>query len=160
MSFDHKSGGFELPDQNRALHDIQKQQRGAGATVTVVLVLIAAAAGWYWYSSQPDPLDMQMRVQAAQIEKAVMRFYADEADYPDSLEQVTQYFPASGVWPLEPYNGESMRDTGTDEFDPNSCVGMVHFERLDKEGKTGYRIAVFGREGILETRWGGYAMDS
>ena len=37
---------------------------------------------------------------------------------------------------------------------------MVHYLRLDTEGKTGYRITVFGREGILETRWGGYAMES
>ena len=160
MSFDHKSGGFELPEQDSALYDIQKQQRGAGAAVTVVFILIAAAVAWYWYSSQPDPLDMKLRVQAAQIEKAVMRYHADEADYPDNLEQVTQYFPVSGVWPLEPYHGQSMRDTGTDEFDPQDSVGMVHYVRLDVEGKTGYRITVFGREGILETRWGGYAMES
>ena len=126
----------------------------------VLAVILLAAGGWYWLSTRPDPLDEKMRGQAALLEKAVMRYHADEADYPAELEQASPYFPVAGQWPTEPYNGQRIADTGTDEFDPSGSVGMVHYMRIETDGETGYRLTVFGRDGILQTRWGGYVTGS
>jgi hypothetical protein len=35
----------------------------------------------------------------------------------------------------------------------------VHYEKIAGGDKTGYRLYVFGREGVLKVLWGGYVQE-
>ena len=150
----------ELPGIDDSLDKIHRQRSMA---VTAIAIVGVVGACWLIYSlysiMAKDPQDEQMLEAARLIEKAVTYYYADNADYPSSLDEVVQYFPTDGKWPEEPYTFQPMRDTGSAEFDGPASAGMVHYEKIELAGKTGYRIYVFGREGVLEVLWGGYAVE-
>ena len=44
---------------------------------------------------------------------------------------------------------------GSKAFSAAESIGMVHYMRLESGDSSGYRLTVFGRKGILDTRWGG-----
>lgn len=150
----------ELPGTDDSLKRIHRQRSLA---VTLIVVVAVAGLGWLAYSlyqgTRKEPLDEEMVARAELIQRAVMQYHADNAEYPSSLDEVVQYFPTDGEWPEEPYTSQPMHDTGSPDFDGPASAGMVHYEKIERAGKTGYRIYVFGREGVLEVLWGGYAVE-
>jgi len=132
------------------------------ATYFIAFVVIAVLAGvimLFVRAPKLDAADKQMIERAQLLEVAITEYYASHAEYPDSLALVADYFPTKQQWPSEPYNSKPMEETGSAEFTAPASVGMVHYEKIDQEGKTGYRLYVFGREDVLKVFWGGYAME-
>lgn len=161
MSFDQKRnrGEYHVPKDD-SLSAINKQR----SFVTIFfVVVVVGVGGWlainFSRATYKDPQDVQMLKQARIINSAVARYHLDNAEYPSSLDYVVQYFPKDKEWPVVPYNGLDLHDTGSPEFSGPDSVGMVHYEKLDVEGKTGYRLYVFGREAVLKVMWGGYSVD-
>lgn len=138
------------------LFELQRELQASNRLVKAIIVVIVIAGVWFWLASRVNPLDRSMGIQATEIEKAVQRYFSEELDYPDDLDQVTDYVSVSGVWPHEPYSGRLIEDTGSADFDPENSVGMVHYEHLETNDMSGYRLTVFGRRGVLETRYGGH----
>lgn len=150
----------ELPGIDDSLERIHRQRSLA---VTLIVVVAVVGLGWLAYSLQQglrkEPLDEEMLARAELIQRAVMLYHADNAEYPSSLDEVVQYFPTDGEWPEEPYTFQPMHDTGSPVFDPATSAGMIHYEKIELTGKTGYRIYVFGRADVLEVLWGGYVVE-
>jgi hypothetical protein len=138
------------------LYALNREQQVSMMIVRVILVLLVIAILWIWLGTRKSPLDRSMGIQATEIEKAIQRYYSEELDYPDNLDDVSTYLSVTDIWPREPYNGEIIRDTGSPEFDPATSVGMVHYEHFESNDKSGYKLILFGRKGILETRYGGH----
>jgi len=157
MGFDHR----KFRDDQRSgldedLMDLQKRRSNALTAVIVIAVLVG---GLIFYNLPRGPkwdsLDKEMVHQGRVIEQAVVAFYQSNAEFPLSLNEVVQYFPTDGKWPIEPYNGASIHDTGSPVFNKQDSVGMVHYEKLGEE-KAGYRLYVYGREEVLIILAGGY----
>jgi type II secretory pathway pseudopilin PulG len=160
MDFYREEPGDIAPIFDDDLHKIQRQRSFA---LYAVLIVVVVAAGWLaitlFKATAKNPEDEAMLEAAQQIERAVTYYYADNAEYPDDLDQVVQYFPADKKWPTEPYQFLVIQDTGSPEFNGPDSIGMVHYEKIEEAGKTGYRLYVFGREGLLKVLWGGYAQE-
>lgn len=160
MDFYRDESNVSPPVFDDSLQRMQRQ-RSAGPIIVVIVVIVAGAGLLFTLlrATAKDPQDVQMLEAAKQIERAVTYYYADNAEYPDHLEQVVQYFPTDSQWPTEPYNLQTIQDTGSRDFSAPDSIGMVHYEKIDTEGKTGYRLYVFGRDGVLKVLWGGYAQE-
>ena len=87
---------------------------------------------------------------AKQISRLVNEYHSDSAEWPESLDDVKWYLPASVKWPVNPYNGEPVADTGSRDFDPETSVGMLYYEKIYRgEMLVNVQIHVFGEKGKL-----------
>jgi len=92
---------------------------------------------------------LQMRA-AKSIALAIDDYYADTSNYPDALTDVKSYFGAEGGWPVNPYDGKPIADTGSPGFDPATSVGMVYYQKMYRdEMLINYQLHVFGAKGKL-----------
>lgn len=95
--------------------------------------------------------DEREMMQAAKIVAAAIdNYHSDTAEWPDSLEQAKSYLPPDTAWPVNPYNGAPLADTGSPEFDPQKSVGMVYYQKMSRDGElVSYQLHVFGARGKL-----------
>ena len=150
----------ELPVIDDSLERIHSQRRMAVAFIVIIVAVGLCRLAYSLHKGlRKKPLDEEMQAQGQLIQRAVMQYHADNAEYPSSLDEVVQYFPTDGKWPDEPYTFQPIQDTGSPEFDGPASAGMLHYVKIEQAGKTGYRIYVFGREGVLEVLWGGYVIE-
>jgi type II secretory pathway pseudopilin PulG len=160
MDFFRQEPDVAAPVFDDSLQRMQRQ-RSTGVIIVVIVVIVGGAGLLFTLlrATAKNPLDEQMLEAGKLLERAVTYYYADNAEYPDSLRQVEQYFPTDRQWPTEPYRFQIIQDTGSREFSDPDSIGMVHYEKIDMEDKTGYRIWVFGRKGVLKVLWGGYVQE-
>ena len=137
------------------LQELEREQRTTTMLIRYALVLTCFVILAVLISGQAYPKDRAMRIQANRIERAIQQYYSEEMDYPESLADVSQYLLLDGQPLLEPYASQPISDCGTDAFSAESCTGMVHYERLESGDSSGYCLTIFGRKGVLDTRWGG-----
>lgn len=94
--------------------------------------------------------DREMMRAAKIVAAAIDNYHADTAEWPDSLEQAKSYMPPDTAWPVNPYNGAPLADTGSPEFDPQKSVGMVYYQKMLREDQlVNYQLHVFGERGKL-----------
>ena len=94
--------------------------------------------------------DADMMNAAKQIAELINDQYSSSTEYPNSLAELKQSVPAGKIWPVNPYNGKEIADTGSREFDPNKSVGMVYYEKIFRdEQQVNYNLHVFGEKGKL-----------
>ena len=137
------------------LQELEREQRTTTMLIRYALVLTCFVILAVLISGQAYPKDRAMRIQANRFERAIQQYYAEEMDYPDQLADVSQYILLDGQWPKDPYAGRDIVECGSEQFNAAYTVGMLHYERLDSGDSTGYKLLVFGRKGVLDTRWGG-----
>ncbi len=94
--------------------------------------------------------DAKMMHAAKVVAEAVNQYHQDNAQWPETLDQVQGYLPAETPWPTNPYNGQPLADTGNPDFDPNTSVGMVYYQRTFRnEEQSNYMLHVFGANSKL-----------
>ncbi|MCB1217447.1 hypothetical protein KDL44_08635 [bacterium] len=151
---DHRSQNH-MRGSHHELYELEREQRSASLVIRYGLASVAFVILAVLISGQAYPKDRAMRIQANRIERAIQQYYSEEMDYPESLADVSQYLLLDGQPLLEPYASQPISDCGTDAFSAESCTGMVHYERLESGDSSGYCLTIFGRKGVLDTRWGG-----
>lgn len=144
-----------LRGSHAELHELERESRLASLVIRYFLLLTTIVILAFLISGQAYPKDRAMRSQALQLERAIQGYYAEELDYPDSLMDVLPYIDSERGWPANPYNGKPISDTGSDMFSSPDSIGMVHYEKLETGDSSGYRLTVFGKRGVLDTRFGG-----
>ncbi len=144
-----------LRGSHTQLYELEREQRYASALIRYALALMCFVILAVLISGQAYPKDRAMRIQANQFERAIQHYFADEMDFPEQLADVSQYVLLDGQWPRNPYSGQPIRETGSEYFTAPDSIGMLHYERLETADSAGYRLVVFGRRGVLDTRWGG-----
>ena len=91
--------------------------------------------------------DAEMMAAAKAIAKAINAYQGDYAEWPVSLDLAKPYLPD---WPVNPYDGKPIGDTGSPDFDPAISVGMVYYQKLYRgEQLVNYQLHVFGEKGKL-----------
>ena len=91
--------------------------------------------------------DAEMMAAAKAISKAIDAYQGDYAAWPESLEQVKPYLPE---WPVDPYHGNPIVDTGSAEFDAATSSGMVYYQKLYRDEQlVNYQLHVFREHGKL-----------
>ena len=94
--------------------------------------------------------DREMMHAAKLLAGAIDTYFRELSEYPDKLRDVEPYLPPGESWPVNPYNGKPIEDTGSDKFDPATSVGMVGYERIWRdEQQTSYQMHVYGEKGKL-----------
>ncbi len=94
--------------------------------------------------------DAEMMKAAKQIAGFIDEQFSDSTEYPGSLAELRQMLPANKVWPINPYNGTEISDTGSRDFDSSKSVGMVYYEKTFRdEQQVNYNLHVFGDKGKL-----------
>jgi hypothetical protein len=94
--------------------------------------------------------DLKMMRAAKVLATAIDNYHSDNATWPDTLEQVRASLPAGTPWPVNPYDGKELADTGSPDFDPATSVGMVYYQRTFRdEEQSSYMLHVFGTSGKL-----------
>lgn len=94
--------------------------------------------------------DAEMMYAAKQIAELINEQFSNSTEYPGSLAELRQMLPANKVWPVNPYNGQEIADTGSREFDASKSIGMVYYEKiLRDEQQVNYNLHVFGDKGKL-----------
>ena len=94
--------------------------------------------------------DAQMMAGAKRIAKLIDEYYSDSSDYPETLEQLRPMLLPTDKWPVNPYNGREIADTGSPKFDAATSVGMVYYQKLYRDDQmVNYQLHVFGEKGKL-----------
>ncbi|MCC7477293.1 hypothetical protein IT575_02445 [bacterium] len=94
--------------------------------------------------------DRTMVEEAQVLVVAINSYHSDTADWPENLADVREKLPPGAVWPVNPYNGNEITDTGSATFDPAGSVGNVFYEKFRREDQImNYRLHVFGDKGTL-----------
>jgi hypothetical protein len=94
--------------------------------------------------------DREMMHAAKLLAEAIDTYFRENSEYPDKLREVEPYLPAGTSWPVNPYNGKPIEDTGSIDFDPATSVGNVGYERVWRdEQQTTYQLHVYGEHGRL-----------
>lgn len=95
--------------------------------------------------------DSVMIRRATEIAAAIVRVQRAGAEYPNTLEEARGGLPAGSEWPLNPYNGNPIMDTGKPQFEGEASVGNVCYNKVIKDEEiTNFSLTVFGRSGILK----------
>ncbi len=120
----------------------------ARCLLLLVILTCAGCAKKTIQNFQGDDLKM---VEAAQVlVVAINSYHSDTADWPENLADVREKLPPMTSWPVNPYNGNEISDTGTAEFDPATSIGNVFYEKFRREDQImNYRLHVFGDKGKL-----------
>jgi hypothetical protein len=109
------------------------------------LVLLAGCQRAKFYGK-----DREMMHAAKVLSEAINEYYRANSEYPDKLREVEPFLPVGTAWPLNPYTGTPVEDTGSMTFDPATSVGMVAYERVWRdEQQTNYQLHVYGEHGRL-----------
>ena len=91
--------------------------------------------------------DAKMMRAAKVIAKAVNEYHIEYAEWPESLQGASPFLPS---WPVNPYDGKPVADTGSPDFDAATSVGMVYYEKFYREERLmNYQLHVFGDKGKL-----------
>jgi hypothetical protein len=94
--------------------------------------------------------DREMMAAAKTLAKAINDYHSDIASWPETLDQVRANLPAGTPWPVNPYDGKELADTGSPDFDPATSVGMVYYQRMIRnDEQVSYMLHVFGQKGKL-----------
>ena len=94
--------------------------------------------------------DAEMMAAARIISNAVNSYHSDTAEWPESLALAESYLPPGTTWPVNPYNGKEIGDTGSPDFDPDTSVGMVYLQKMYRDGQlVNCQLHVFGERGTL-----------
>ena len=112
----------------------------------LAILLLALFGPWRRLSGS----DAEMVERARLIGEAVNAYHRDTAEWPERLRDAGGYLPAGTAWPVNPYNGQPIEDTGSREFDPQASVGMVFYEKFYRDEQLmNYQLHVFGDAGKL-----------
>lgn len=118
------------------------------ACATVLAGFLLLPMGCYKRELTGDDAVMVERARAIML--AVNTFHQDNAEWPDTLREAERCLKAGTSWPLNPYSGRPIEDTGSPDFDPAESVGMVYYEKFFRdELLMNYRLHVFGDKGKL-----------
>lgn len=121
----------------------------ARITSAGVLLLAGLVQGACAPTLAPD--DKIMIGRATEIAAAIVRIQRGGAEYPATLEEARAGMAPGAEWPVNPYNGEPIRDTGNPQFEGPASVGNVCYNKVMKEDEiTNFSLTVFGRSGILK----------
>jgi hypothetical protein len=94
--------------------------------------------------------DAEMVERARLIGEAVNAYHRDTVEWPERLRDAEGFLAAGKDWPVNPYNGQPIEDTGSREFDPATSVGMVFYEKFYRDEQLmNYQLHVFGDRGKL-----------
>lgn len=94
--------------------------------------------------------DAKMMQSAKLIAQAINDYHSDYAQWPEKIEQASECLPAGTPWPVNPYDGKPIRDTGSPDFDEATSVGMVYYQRTFRnEVQTNFLLHVYGTNGEL-----------
>ena len=112
----------------------------------VALVLIGLAM--LGCKKRISETDQQVLTNAREIVRALMEYSLDNARYPYELDDLVPYHLVR--LPENVYSGGPMRDTGTDQFDPESSPGNVFYAKvLIQEEVLNFSLVVYGEKGII-----------
>jgi hypothetical protein len=116
----------------------------AAATLGGMLVLTGCQRAKFYGK------DREMMHAAKVISEAINECYRANSEYPDKLREAEPYLAPGETWPVNPYNGKPIEDTGSMTFDPATSVGMVGYERIWRdEQQTTYQLHVYSEKGKL-----------
>jgi hypothetical protein len=94
--------------------------------------------------------DAVMMNRAKTLARAIDNYNTDFVEYPPSLRAVQSHLAPGSSWPVNPYNNKPIEDTGSPEFDPQTSVGNVYYEKMHRNGvQVSYLLHVFGDKGKL-----------
>jgi hypothetical protein len=103
----------------------------------------------------PIFVDPQMRDAGQEVADAITAYHRANQAWPANLSDAEPYLPAGASWPVNPYNGRRIADTGSLEFVQETCAGMVYYEPVLADGEqVGYKLHVFGNNRRLMTLQG------
>lgn len=101
-------------------------------------------------SSEPKGKDAEMLTAAKQVAKLIDEYYREFAEYPETISQVRPLLPPAVKWPVNPYNGDEITDTGSREFDPANSPGNIFYEKIYRdEQMVNYQLHIFGEKGKI-----------
>lgn len=91
--------------------------------------------------------DRKMVDAANEIMLAINAYHVETSDWPDKIRDAAANLPPGTSWPVNPYNGAEIADTGKAAFDPATSVGNVYYEKFMREDQVvNYRLHVFGKD--------------
>ena len=94
--------------------------------------------------------DAEMMAAGKRIAGYIDVYFAEGAEYPESLDQVKPLALPSEGWPVNPYNGKPIEDTGSPTFDKQRSVGMVYYQKMARDEQVvNYQLHIFGDKGKL-----------
>lgn len=116
--------------------------------VLALIVFVAIAASGC--AREFHGKDKEMLERVAIISDALSNYQLAYAEWPESLSDARQFLAYGERWPVNPYDGRPIADTGSPEFDPAMSVGMVYYQKLYREERlVNYQLHVFGERGKL-----------
>ncbi len=104
----------------------------------------------------------------SRLAKAIDDYMFQKGEYPSLLTDVEPNIKQHSPWPVNPFTNRPVVDTGDVRFDPLTSPGNACYERiiagegtegydavLAQSGQVGYRLHVFGEDGVLRVYTGG-----
>ena len=118
------------------------------------LIALAVVLGVVAFVAQrvraDDPQQRAMLKAAGVIRVQLSDYFQDNLTLPQSLTDLEGYMRPDHDWPLNPYTGLPVEDSGSAEFDPAKSPGTVHYEPLRRGGQLiGWKLYVFSAQGEL-----------
>lgn len=99
---------------------------------------------------QPTGKDAEMMVAARQISRLIDEYFREFAEYPETVEQARPMLPPAVKWPVNPYNGAEITDTGSRDFNPEISPGNIFYEKIYRDEQlVNYQIHIFGEKGKI-----------
>jgi hypothetical protein len=120
-----------------------------------LLILVAVVLSILPACPQKEPADFKgedlvMVQQATLICDAINTYHRDTVEWPETIQEAAGSLPAGAEWPSNPYNQQPIADTGSPDFDPQTSVGMVYYQKFYRDDRImNYQLHVFGQKGTL-----------
>jgi len=135
------------------LREYPKDVRYVRTTAQVALMAMLALAILLIAGCPPRKFtgkDAEMMAAAKTVAKLIDEYFREGFEYPETFDELKVLLPPNKPWPVNPYNGKPLADTGSRDFDPETSVGMVYYERIFRdEQMVNYNLHVFGERGKL-----------
>ena len=115
-------------------------------TLALLSIMLLLTPGCKRKLSADDALTL------ARVRETIVPFVSDYSisnwQFPESYAAMIS---AGMEPPINPYTGQPMVDTGTEQFDPQTSPGNIHYVPInDQAGMIGnFSIFVFGKRGVL-----------